>query len=335
VIEQRDDHPHSVPPQAFMTWKENWVLCGLDPSAQAAFVFHVSLRPVEGEGIFSAKLSIAGERYRHVGRRPIPPDPRALDILGDERMRFEVLEPARRFRVEYRSPELDADLTLTGRFEPFDFADGPKPPGRSTLGEIGLSVFPFNHYEQGLAFEGELRPKQGAHAGRALRVSGWGNRDHSWGYRDDFQFIHHHWVCASFEDRYIQGSAMLERSYPDLKHGGFVSSATGNDAVSLVDTSEAYWLEPDVPLPQLDRDVAYRLETVSGQAFTVVAHVGSDHARLYLNAKSPDRSKLYQDRQIFCDYTLAETGERGAGLLEIGKYLEGEGVADRHGRAAA
>jgi hypothetical protein len=335
VIEPGDDHPHAVPPQAFMTWKENWVLCGLDRAARAAFVFHVSLRPVEGEGVFSAKLSLDGERYRHVGRRPIPADPRELRTLADERMRFEIVEPARRFRIEYRSPELDADLRLAGRFEPFDFADGPKPPGRSTLGEIGLSVFPFNHYEQALEFEGELRPKAGDRAGRAVPVSGWGNRDHSWGFRDDFQFIHHHWICASFEELYVQGSAMLERSYPDLKHGGFVAGRGGNDPVRRVDTADAYWLEPGLPLPPLERDVRYRLETVSGRTLTVVAHVARDYGRLYLNAKSPDRSKLYQDRQVFCDYTLVESGERGAGLLEIGKYLEGEGVADRYGRAAA
>jgi hypothetical protein len=335
VIGPQDDHPHAVPPQAFMTWKENWVLCGLDPASRAAFVFHVSLRPAEGEGVFSAKLSLAGERFRHVGRRPIPADPRELEALADDRMRFEVLEPSRRFRLTYASPELAADLRLTGRFEPFDFADGPKPPGSSTLGEIGLSVFPFNHYEQGLEFDGELRPRQGARAGETVRVAGWGNRDHSWGYRDDFQFVHHHWICASFADRYVQGSAMLERSYPGLKHGGFMSSAAGNDPVRAIDTAGAYWLEPGEPLPQLDRDVTYRLETLSGERLTVVAHVATDYARLYLNAKSADRSRLYQDRQIFCDYTLAESGARGFGVLEVGKYLEGEGVADRHGRAAA
>ena len=336
MITPQDDFPHAVAPQAFMTWKENWVLCGLDTAQRAAFVFHVSLRPAEGEGIFSAKLSLEDDRYRHVGRRRIPRDPRELHPLADERMTLEIVEPARRFRVAYRSPELEAELRLRGRFEPFDFADGPKPPGESTLGEIRLSVFPFSHYEQGLELEGELRPTRGRRAGQVVRVSGLGNRDHSWGFRDDFQFIHHHWICASFDDRYVQGSAMLERSYPDLKHGGFLSRASGNDPVRMIDTSDAYWLEPaGESLPQLDRDVRYRLETVSGETQTVIAHVSSEYARLYLNAKSPDRSRLYQDCQIFCDYTLLETSQRGCGVLELGKYLEGEGVADRHGRAAA
>ena len=99
-----------------------------------------------------------------------------------------------------------------------------------------------------------------------------------------------------------------------------------------VDESGAYWLAPGEPLPDLDRDVTYRLTTLSGAVHTVTAHVAEPYALLYLNAKSEDRSQLYQDRQVFCDYTLEETGERGCGVLELGKYLSGPGVADRYGR---
>ena len=42
--------------------------------------------------------------------------------------------------------------------------------------------------------------------------------------------------------------------------------------------------------------------------------------------------QIYQDAQIFCQFTLDDTGQRGAGLLELGKHLEGEGIADRIGR---
>ena len=71
---------------------------------------------------------------------------------------------------------------------------------------------------------------------------------------------------------------------------------------------------------------------MSGRVHTVTAHVAEPYALLYLNAKSEDRSQLYQDRQVFCDYTLVETGERGCGVLELGKYLSGPGIADRYGR---
>lgn len=333
MIEPGDDYPHAVPPQAFMTWKENWVFPGFDREQRIATLFHFSLRPAHGEGIFTAKLSGPGYKHRYVGRSPIPQDVRELRPVANERLTFTVAEPGRRFRIAYRSPELDADLDYSARFPPFDFSDGPKPEGESPLGEIGLSVFPFHHYEQALDVAGTIHLKEGDLAGASLAVQGWGNRDHSWGWRDDFQFRHHHWVCASFDDRYVQGSVMLESFFPHEKHGGFVSGASGNTAVAEVDTSDVDWgKERNARLGALDRDVRYRILTTAGETYTVVAHIASDFGRHWLNARSADRSEAYEDCQIFCDYTLEETGQRGAGVLEVGTYLSGPGIADTLGR---
>ena len=82
--------------------------------------------------------------------------------------------------------------------------------------------------------------------------------------------------------------------------------------VARVDTGDAYWLAPGEPLPRLDRDVRYRLTTADGSTHTVVAHLASDVGRLYLNARSPDRSQVYQDVQVFCPMTLEEDGLEAA-----------------------
>lgn len=324
MIGPQDEHPHPVAPQAFQTWKENWCLCAVDPAQRFAAVFHVSLRPVHGEAIFSAKLFAAGREVKHVRRHPIGRDPREFD-LSDGAL---TMTPGDTPRIAFESDEVVVDLQFTGRFGVFDFADGPPAPGESTLGEIGLHVFPFHHYEQGLDVRGTVRFA----TGEVVEVRGFGNRDHSWGFRDDFGFRHHHWICANFSDCFVGGSAMVETSYDGLKHGGAVAAADGHDPIVFVDESDAYWLAPGEPLPDLDRDVTYRLTTLSGAVHTVTAHVSEPYALLYLNAKSEDRSQLYQDRQVFCDYTHEDTGERGCGVLELGKYLSGPGVADRHGR---
>jgi hypothetical protein len=325
MIQPADDYPHPVPPQAFMVWKENWVFPAVDTEQRVASLFHFSLRPAHGEGIFTAKFCIDGEEHRYVGRSPIPRDISRLRPVANERLSFEVVEPGRRFRIRFEGEELSADILYTARFGAWDFADGPKAPGESVLGELGRSVFPFNHYEQSLHHEGTLTLA----SGETIALSGYACRDHSWGWREDLTFDFHHWICAGFEDRYFQGSVMQEDLYPHgPKMGGWVSTADGNEAIAKVDTSEAYWLEPGRPLGLVDRDVRYRLTTVGGEAVTLVAHIADDYGRLYLDARSRDRATVYQDVQIFCDYTLEETGERGAGVLEIGKRATGEGVAD-------
>jgi hypothetical protein len=330
VAEPRDDLPHPVPPQAFMTWKENWVFPALDQERRAATLFHFSLRPAAGEGIFTAKLCLDGWEHRYVGRSPVPRDVTELHPVANERLSLEVVEPGERFRIVYASDELDAELEYTGRFPTYDFAEGPRAPGESVLGDIGRCVFPYNHCEQSLVHEGRLAVKAGPLAGETLEVGGFACRDHSWGWRDDLGFREHHWVCASFGDRYVQGSVMRETSYPHgPKSGGWISTAAGNDPVVDVDTSAAYWLAQNEPLPVLDRDVRYRIRTVGGSDTAVVAHLEEDYGRLYLNARSPDRTQVYQDVQIFCDYTREETGERGCGVLEVGKFVTGADVVER------
>ncbi|HSG78397.1 MAG TPA: hypothetical protein VLD62_02360 [Acidimicrobiia bacterium] len=329
------DLPHPVPPQAYMTWKENWVWPALDIEQRVSTLFHFSLRPQLGEGIFTAKMSGPGWKHRYVGRSPVPRDLENFVPVRDERLALHVVELGSRFAIEYRSDELDADFEYTGRFPTWEYHDGPMMPGDSPLGDMGRYLFHFDHQEQGLWMEASLRFKDGEMAGKDLSISGFGNRDHSWGWRDDFTFRRHHWLCASFEDRYIQGSSMNDTFYPHGdKFGGFVSTGAGNRAVTHLDFSDAYWLEPGEPLGALDRDVTYKVALADGEVCTVTAHIGSDHGRHWLNARTPDRSQIYLDCQIFCDMTLHETGQRGYGVLEVGKHLEGEGIADRVGRPA-
>jgi hypothetical protein len=312
-----------------MTWKENWVFPALDTEQRVASLFHFSLRPRDGEGIFTAKLDVDGWEHRYVGRSPIPAELAGFHPVANERLELQILEPAQCFRIVYESDELDADIGYTARFPRYDF-DGPKAPRESLLGEIGRSVFPFNHHEQSLRHEGTLVLKAGPREGETLRVAGHACRDHSWGWRDDLSFRHHHWLCASFDDRFVQGSAMEEAYYPHgPKSGGWISTVAKNDPVVDVDISGAYWLAANEPLPPLDRDVGYRLRTLGGVDVTVVAHIARAYARLYLSARSPDRMRVYQDVQIFCDFTLEETGQRGAGVLEIGKFVEGPDVVER------
>ena len=167
MIGPRDEHPHPVAPQAFQTWKENWCLCAVDPAQRFAAVFHVSLRPVHGEAIFSAKLFAAGREVKHVRRHPIGPDPRAFDALGRRADDGARRRAADRVRVRRG---VNVELEFSGRFGVFDFADGPLAPGASTLGEIGRHVFPFPPLRAGArrARRGALRVGRGG-GGRGAR----------------------------------------------------------------------------------------------------------------------------------------------------------------------
>ena len=251
----------SVPPQAFMTWKENWVFPAVDTEQRVATLFHFSLRPGAGEGIFTGEA--LDRRLGAPLRRPLARAPRP-DRVRPRAEREDRLRGARARRAvpdHLQGRRADAEIEYAARFPTWDFDDNALAPGASPLGDRGRGVFHFHHYEQALRHEGTITLRAGPRAGETIRVSGYANRDHSWGWREDLTFRHHHWLCASFEDRYVQGTVMNEQCYPDGdKHGGWISTASGNVAVAHVDTSDAYWLAPGEPLPRLDRDVRYRLD---------------------------------------------------------------------------
>jgi hypothetical protein len=319
-----------------MTWKENWVFPALDPKAGVASLFHFSLRPGRGEGIFTAKFSIEGEEHRYVGRSPIADDLTTMRPIENERLRFEVVEPEHAFALRYRSPELDADVMYIARWPAFDFLDGPLAPGESILGDLGRAVFHFHHYEQALTHEGRIVVKTGPRAGETIEISGYANRDHSWGWRTEFSFDHHHWMCASFSDLFVGASLCQDDYYSGgPKSGGWLASDAGQDPIVAVDVTEGYPLVRDEPMTHLAADVRYRVRTVSGRETGVIAHLGSDYGRLYLDARSRDRSKTYQDVQIFCEMTREDNGERGTGVLEIGQRGVGDGIADSWRRTAS
>ena len=48
------------------------VFPAVDTEQRVATLFHFSLRPGRGEGIFTAKLSIDDWEHRYVGRSPVP-----------------------------------------------------------------------------------------------------------------------------------------------------------------------------------------------------------------------------------------------------------------------
>jgi len=326
------DFPHEVPPEALMMWKENWFFVGVDPESRVATSFHWSLRPQLPEGIFSAKVVVDGTEHRYVGRSKIPKQLKGFHPVADDCLSLEILEEGSRYRVRFANDEFQADITYTARFDTFDFSDGHENPGESTMGDVGRTVFHFRHQEQALAVSGTVTVD-----GRTIEVGGWASRDHSWGYRDDHLFINHHWICASFEDRFVQGTAMNERSYDGgMKFGGFVSSAAGNVPTTNIDVSQTYWDTSDeAPLPPLDRDVTYELQTADGQRIEIVAKLSEDFGRLDLHYRNKERTEAYEDRLVFCTYEIPATGEVGNGVLEIGKHLRGAEAVAQLRRPAA
>ena len=264
MVTPEDDFPHPVPPQAFMTWKENWVF----PARRhrAARRVAVPLLAPAGRGRGHLHRQVLRRRLGAPLRRPLarpgrpddvrPGRERAAHVRGRRAGRA-LPHHLRRATSSTPTSGTRAASRLRLRRRPARAgrlaARRARPP-RLPLPPLRAGAPPRGHdHDQGRAARG--RDDRGRRATR--------NRDHSWGWRDDLTFRHHHWLCASFDDRFVEGSVMDETCYPDGdKYGGWISTAAGNDRVARVDTSDAYWLaprraaaraRPRRPLPAHDR----------------------------------------------------------------------------------
>jgi hypothetical protein len=315
-----DDLPHPVPPQARMTWKENWAFCAIDQSSRFASVFHISLRPGLGVGIFSAHVRFTGDDFSSVGRATIPMSRPLHEPITDGRTTLEIAEAGDEFRITHAGERISLDLTYSGRFPVFDFDELPRAEGSSVLGEIGLGVLPFRHQEQAMLAEGVVTLVDSRGRGERHSVTAMANRDHSWGWRDDLSFLRHEWLCASFPDRYVGAMLVDEEHYrAGPKIGAWASSREKNTILKEFEVLDAYW-DAGAALPDLDHDVRIRLVSSHGTEI-LRAHLSDAVARFPLHATSRDRTRVYEDVEVFCEFTVEGTGERGAGLLEIGKLL--------------
>lgn len=110
-----------------------------------------------------------------------------LDDVSVQGFRFKGLQPLSTCAVAFDdSAGASLEFTFTGIHPPFDYASN----------RVGCpSPLAANRFEQTGRFEGMLRLK-----GETFPLSGFGQRDHSWGTRDWTAIQHYKWISAQSDD---------------------------------------------------------------------------------------------------------------------------------------
>ena len=208
-MESKDEFVHEYPKPLDAHWKENWYFNFIDRENRAWGVNHISLERHRQRGRFSAFHVIDNTPVLYSTLIDIDDN---FSELTDGRLKFEFLEPFKKFRVTFDGKSHQLELDYDARFQVFDYALTRRP---------GKKGVPLEHYEQALWMKGVLTRE-----GETRNLSGYGHRDHSWGYRNESKVTAWNWVAAQFQDRTIN----LYRAVigPAFVGSGFVSSKDGN-----------------------------------------------------------------------------------------------------------
>ena len=174
MVTPEDDFPHPVPPQAFMTWKENWVFPAVDTEQRVASLFHFSLRPGAGEGIFTAKFSSTTGSTATSAVRPCPRDLTEFVPVAEREDRLRGREPGERFQITYIGDELDAEHRVHGALPDLGLRRQPPRPRRLAARRPRPARLPLPPLRAGAPARGHDRAaRPGPRAGETIRVSGY------------------------------------------------------------------------------------------------------------------------------------------------------------------
>ncbi len=286
-MEARDEYIHDYPKPLDSHWKENWYFNFIDKPNNAWGINHVSLMRHRRQGRFSAFHVVDGEVLMYSQMIDIEDK---MDELTDGKLKFEFLEPFKKFRLTFDGPRHKVELNYAARFPIFDYAMAKRhKPGKAASME---------HYEQALTCEGSIEKD-----GKERKISCLGHRDHSWGYRNESKVTAWNWVAIQMEDktanlyRAVIGKAFIG--------SGFISSAEGNKRIVRMNVENTDF-ENGVPSGS-----RYHGVDEDGGAWKFESKKFSG---LFLPMKEKGEGVVIHEN--FADFVNLETGQKGVGIDE-------------------
>lgn len=193
-------------------WKDHIYLAFWDPQNEVYGFFHWNTSPNHPTHKAQLVAVVKGQMINI-----IDPLPAKAELFETAHLRYDL-----KGDIRICHERLQGQLTVSPRFTPVDYTPGetipPLVPGK-----------PLNHFQQGLALEGQIELDGVAHTVKAL-----GFRTRTWGFRDDsMQFIEYFSLFACYEDMDI---SVMKFRWPDgrqLADGGVVANGVSVQATDI------------------------------------------------------------------------------------------------------
>jgi len=322
-----DDRPHPIPPFAQLRWKENYFFILMDQRNSVFGVAHLNNEPLFNRSRFTLNLSAQGRPFRYANEVALPERFSGAAELSDGRLTLRFLRPHRHFQLAFAGEDLQATIEFEARLPTFDFvackSAAPELPSFQEVMTLGLNL-PYNHQQQSLTTSGRIDfSAAGSDSAWSLTIEGLGYRDHSWCMRSDNISRRHVWSGLNFPGRTFGIKAIETTHRPGLwAKEGYVSDADGARVLRRIDITH------DGDRNGWPQTTQFAVEDMTGRVFTINADIAGRFADVPLHSEKPGSAGPgYQILETFCPLTLVETGERGIGLVEIGRHPS---VTDPH-----
>jgi hypothetical protein len=326
TVSPTDEYLHPAPADVRGLWSDNLWFSICDREADVFGVNHIHATN-KGYARFSTCLVIDGLPMPWANKAPLDQQGK-FDLLTEGHMSYEVVKPLEEIRIQFDGEKYGYDLTYTGRFPVFDYADciagNPLLSADEYLTTGGSKHG--GHYEQGLQCRGEFEVRSGPRPGRRT-IDCLAHRDHSWTDRflqaspweygpiDRQQSLGHFWPSIQTEDKHLNAFGYINPDFPAAPGtptiGGFLSDKDGSRAIR--DATCEIRLEDDGRSA-----MSFRYEITLPDGEVIHVRTGRKYAQSVngLMRGENDAECRLDCYEGFFDFEFEETGERGYGCAE-------------------
>ena len=301
-LNNQDEYPHSILKEMNLTeypsnWNESWYFNFI--SKPLSCITRISFNPDVGKSHILCLILVDDKPVKaHVNEisfelNTLP------DTYGDKYCRYTLIEPHKKWHIEYRDRKYELKFDSLARFKPFDYFEGRKMEEFSAEYADLLDTAAQRHYEQACTCKGTFTKRK---TGDSFEFEILGHRDHSWGVRSWVFIDRWNWISAQFEDRTINIARIEVKGH--LLIGGFISTKDGNKAVKDVQIETKCEDDGKTPISSTF--------TITDQDGTTVKVVSNTRKSIYL--PQPTKFGVTEVFEQVVDFNLNDM--KGEGISE-------------------
>ncbi|MDQ2649972.1 MAG: hypothetical protein M3Z03_10490 [Actinomycetota bacterium] len=272
-------------------WSDSLYFNAWDPATNAFLMTRIAVRANEPAATAGMIVWVDGMPVWGYGHDLTEVPPTDWDVMPVGAITYRMLSSCQTWAVQVADGDHVAHLEWDGLSPATHYNANPNGPLPRPVA--------WGHYEQTCRVTGDLRV-----GGQSIRFDGFGQRDHSWGFRHWAGLDQWHWVTCFFEDG--RSANLFEVHAPDgsIAVNGFVHGADGDEyvvaATRTLDRSDDGGAER----------YAMELALADGSTFAVTAERGG----LSLPVRpAPDQPVVVHETPM---RLTAADGTRGYGIYE-------------------
>jgi len=218
-------------------------------------------------------------------------------MLTEKKLSYKLIESFKKWQVQFKSRKLKFHIIFETRFPIYNFG-------------IDSSASWNHHFEASGIVTGKLVLENG----KKFEISGYGQRDKSWGYRDWHQFDK--WYASHFQ--FKDWSCTFRKDYIDEKIdlSGHTSNNQGNSPISQLEIQTV----DDTDQFQSPLSATYFITDADGNEFTIKSkRIKQNSFIRFVRYFEGGYTELFEQMVLMKNI---DTGEIGSGMMEHLRKVE-------------